>query len=130
MDIEVGDFVRTNDGYLGKLIAINKQDYNYLVIDTSKNIRNDEYPATYLYLKNENIEKHSKNITDLIETGDILKYRFRGLNGESITIVKEYHDVRSNETWLLINGYKLENVDILEILTHEQYERNCYRLEE
>lgn len=54
--IEINEYVRTKEGYLGMLIAINKQDYNYLVVDTSIEVRKDEYPSTYLYLKQENIK--------------------------------------------------------------------------
>lgn len=121
MDIEVGEQVRTNDGYLGKLIAINKQDYNYLVVDTGIHIRKDEYPTTYLYLKNENIAKHSRNIIDLIEVGDFVNgIRIASVNNGNISFMEE------NEGQL----YDIPATDIKTILTHEQYERNCYRLEE
>lgn len=120
MNIEVGEWVRTKDGYLGKLIAINKQDYNYLVIDTSKNIRNDEYPATYLYLKNANIAKHSKNIIDLIEVGDIVEVL---VNKRTNEILRYTLDTESDL-------YLLRKESIKTILTHEQYSKNAYRLEE
>lgn len=118
-DIEIGEYVRTKDGYLGKLIAINKQDYNYLVVDISKNIRNDEYPATYLYLKNENIAKHSKNIIDLIENGDYLNgYLLRKINGELCNF-----DLNEME-WT-----PLKNIDIFEsLVTHEQFESIEYKI--
>lgn len=126
--IEVGEYIRTREGYLGKLIAINEQDYNYLVVDTTKQVRKDEYPPTYLYLRNEDIVKHSKNLIDLITEGDILRYKLKGLKNEYITVVKKYYDARSNENWLLITGYKLEQVEILEILTKEQYKENCFKV--
>lgn len=123
VDIEVGEYIRTKEGYLGKLIAINKQDYNYLVVDTSRNIRNDEYPPTYLYLKNEDIAKHSKNIIDLIEECDYVNglevYKGKVASGKEKLLVGNH----------IINGMALEIVNIKTILTHEQYERNCYRLE-
>ena len=126
--IEIGEYVRTREVYLGKVIAINEQDYNYLVIDTTREIRNDGFPATYLYLKNEDIVKHSKKIIVLITEGDILRYKLKGLKNEYITVVKKCYDARSNENWLLINGYKLEQVEILEILTKEQYTKNCFEV--
>lgn len=126
MNIEVGEYIRTKEGYLGKLIAINKEDYNYLVVDTSRNIRNDEYPPTYLYLKNEDIAKHSKNIINLIEAGDFVNGKF------CINIEENYTDTgRRNLKLICIGGNILELSNIIQtILTREQYERNCYRMEE
>ena len=74
-DISVGEYVRTKEGYLGILIAINKQDYNYLVVDTSIEVRKDRYHSTYLYLKKGNIKKHSKQLIDLIEKRRLCKWK-------------------------------------------------------
>lgn len=116
MDIEVGSFVRTNDGHLGKLIAINKQDYNYLVVDTTREVRKDEYPATYLYLKNENIKNHSKNIIDLIEEGDYV-------NGKLIHKI----DKGKNYCYLYYGNCKtFVDYQIKSIVTKEQYKSAEY----
>lgn len=128
--IEIGEYVRTKEGYLGKLIAINKQDYNYLVIDTTKKIRNDEYPATYLYLRNEDIVKHFKDIKDLIGEEDILQYKINKLSGYKIGEVKKYKDARSFEEYLGVEGFGLEQIIILNVLTKEQFNQNCYEVEE
>lgn len=74
------------------------------------------------------INNFQESVTDLIEVGDILRYKLKGLKNEYITVVKEYHDARNNEKLLFINGYKLEQVEILEILTKEQYRDNCYKV--
>lgn len=37
-------------------------------------------------------------------------------------------DVRSNKESILIDGYNLEQINILEILTKEQYNINCYKV--
>ena len=106
------------------------------MLEVGKYVRNKRgkifrYGKGRAYLGKDNeIVKNSKNIIDLVKAGDILKYKLKGLKSEYMTVVKEYHDARSNEKWLLINGYKLEQVEILEILTKEQYNANCYRLEE
>lgn len=98
MDIEVGDFVRTNDGQIGKLKRIERDDIDtslkWYVFYDGKNER---------YINKTYIVKHSKNIIDLIEECDYV-------NGLEV--------------------YKGKIVNIKTILTHEQYERNCYRLEE
>lgn len=125
--IEIEDYVRTREGYLGKLIAINEQDYNYLVVDTTRKIRNDGFPATYLYLKNEDIVKHSKNIIDLIEKDDIVNgYRvieLIRLNSEEISVC-----VYKNKEYM--HCEILKEKDIKTILTKERYESNCYEVEE
>lgn len=62
------------------------------------------------------VAKHSKNVLDLIEEGDFI-------NKE---VVWSTNNKKGIET---VSGYYTEQ-DIKTILTHEQYERNCYRLEE
>lgn len=115
-DVKIGEYVRTKKGQIDKFEKYNE---NRIIVKCKR--RN--YWA-------EDIVKHSKNIIDLIDVGDILRYKLKGLKSEYITVVKKYHDSRSNEEWLIIDGYKLEKVEILEILTKEQYERNCYKVEE
>lgn len=73
----------------------------------------------------ERIIKHSFNIIDLIEVGDFVnenevidKYLF---NGEIPVL-----ETTGDET----NAKCMCEGDIKTILTHEQYERNCYRLED
>lgn len=125
--IEIGEYIRTKEGYIGILIAINKQDYNYLVIDTSRRVRNDEYPATYLYLKNEDILKHSKNITDLIEEGDYV-------NGYKV-IESKKSNIRNNGILILVyRNHQYEQWEIIfenevkSILTHKQFETHSYKV--
>ncbi len=126
-EIKVGEYVRTNEGYLGKLLEINKQYYNYLVVDTTLNIRNDEYPSTYLYLKNENIKNHGKDIIDLIEKSDYV-------NGEYvIQVSKELNCVFIETTYYdeLLgeekhNFIKAENIK--SIVRKEQFEKVMYKV--
>ena len=76
-------------------------------------------------VKSKQVLKHSKNIIDLIEVGDIVngekvtdKYLF---NGEKLILetTADYKNVKC-----LCNG------DIKTILTHEQYENNSYKIGE
>ena len=129
MDIEVGEYIRTKEGYLGILIAINKQDYNYLVVDTSIEVRKDGYPSTYLYLKKENIKKYSKQLIDLIEVKDVIKYRIDNISTtlETKGYVEGIVDISDEEMLQRIKSDK--NYHILEILTKEQFEANCYKVE-
>lgn len=124
-EIKIGEYVRTREGYLGKLIAINEQDYNYLVVNTTREIRNDGFPATYLYLKNEDIVKHSKKIIDLITEGDILKVYLPIRQKTIIVKVDEYF-----EDSMILKGIQNKNVFLKAIVTHEQIENIEYKIQE
>ena len=119
--IEVNEYVRTKEGYLGILIATNKQDYNYLVVYTSIEVRKDEYPSTYLYLKKENIKKHSKQLIDLIEVGDIVEIR-TGLYSSF------KYFVENEDNLLLLEEQVKQFWNIETILTKESYMANCYKV--
>lgn len=123
-EIEVGEYVRTKEGNLGILIAINKQDYNYLVVDTSIEVRKDGYPSTYLYLKKENIKKYSKQLIDLIEQRDIVedeygKYEVAFISGNRIYC----NDYNYDDSVVV-----LEEKNIETILTKEIYMAKCYKV--
>lgn len=127
--IQVGYYVRTNEGIIGKIkrIEFDKTDKSlkWYVFDKK---RPDLNVIEEVYINKPYIVQHSKNIKDLIIEEDILRYKLKGLKNEYITVVKKCYDARSNENWLLINGYKLEQVEILEILTKEQYKENCFKV--
>ena len=68
--------------------------------------------------------KISENIIDLIEVGDILELK----EGNSIC----YLGLRKNQITVnyldLIESIKNKDCKLLSILTHEQYEANCYKV--
>ena len=69
-EIKVGDYLRTNDGEMGKLIRIEREDIDtslkWYVFSDEKNER---------YINKPYIVKHSKNIIDLIEVRRLCKRR-------------------------------------------------------
>ena len=106
--IEVGEYVRTNTGKIDKVI--NNNYYMPQYIECEKDI-----------VDKENISKHSKNIIDLIEVGDIVfmedfpGYDFIYINDkEMLEALKQ--DVK-------------DGVRIKSILTKELYKANCYTVE-
>lgn len=116
-DIEIGDYVRTRRG-IGKVLEIKtvqpklygKYDVAYLI---------DVCPR--MYISESTFIKHSKNIIDLIEVGDLVfiedffNYSFIHIYDETmLEALKE--DIK-------------EDVKIKSILTHEQYSQNCYTVE-
>lgn len=113
--IEVGEYVRTKNGKIDKVVSNNYYMGKY--IETEKD---------FIFCKN--IVKHSKQLIDLIEAGDIVKYRLKNFKYTNVTRVNVIRDVRSNKESMLIDGHNLEQINILEILTKEQYNINCYKV--
>ena len=114
--VEVGEHVRTNDGHIGKLIRIERDDIDtslkWYVFDDGKNER---------YVNKPYIVNHSKNIIDLIEVGDIVHTR-DVLNEDIVYIWSEEYLKALKED--LKNG-----IELVDILTFEQYTKNCYTVE-
>lgn len=112
-EIEVGEYVRTKDGKIDKLI--NSNFYMSIYVECEKG----------LYLI-ENIVKHSKNLIDLIECGDFV-------NGYKVISVD--YDVMNDTTECieldLNSNYQYNFISIRQIqtiLTKEQYMANCYKV--
>ena len=78
-------------------------------------------------LLNEIITKHSKNLIDLIEKGDYVNgqrvIELIKLNNKEVSIC-----VFKNKEYMYCEILKEDGIKT--ILTHEQFEQNCYRLEE
>lgn len=109
MEIEVNDYVRTEFGNIGKFYrpASESSDVYYIYINKDGNKISSRYDS---------IVKHSNNIIDLIEIGDILRVfdnlseteeKVNIFDDEMLKAVKE--DIKDN------------NYKILSILTHEQF---------
>lgn len=112
--IEVGEYIRTYEGIIAKCVDILPRNI--------KNIQLDNYYGyTMESIDFEDVKKHSKSIMDLIEKGDIFELEFPQKGKMTISMYD-------------IENFKLElkktNVKIKSILTHEQYEENCYKVEE
>jgi len=120
--IEVGEYVRTEEGYIGILIEHISNALNYLKIDVGKEIRRDNGMSdNYIYTRYGFQLKHSKQLIDLIEVGDIAEIK-TGLYSSFKYFVE-------NEDDLLLLEEKVKQFwDIKTILTHEQFEANCYKV--
>lgn len=118
-EIEVGEYVRINNDFrlialgIGKVIGINEDSIHVKM--------NFELPFSF---KKENIANHSKHLIDLIENKDVLKVRidktimFFGIDEDT-------SDIKYKE---LIENIENGEYELLEILTHEQFEANCYKV--
>ena len=112
--IEVGDYVRTRNGKIRKVKSTVAQ---YYITDRLNISDNNQF-------EKEDIVKHSKNITDLIEVGDVIEVHFPVRN----TIRKIYADEYFKDS-MILNGIISGNVILKTILTKEQYMQNCYKID-
>lgn len=108
-EIQVEEYCRTNKGYIFKV------DKNKLNLEICK----------FLDVEYGNIIKHSSNIIDLIEVGDILKLK----NGEKW----EVQEHQGNGNWLQLEWENIDdNEDFLKkvdsIITKERFEENSYKV--
>lgn len=134
-DIKVGMYVRTKDGYIAKFI---NYGYNEGIEGKSclfdKKIRDI---STFVYDEDnflfddelkEYIKKYSYNLEDLIEDRDIVRYRVNSISTALKTRVYiDFINVVKDENYL-VRLKKNYNIEILEILTKEQYMQNCYKV--
>lgn len=115
MDIEVNEYVRTKNGVIDKVDAL------YGMIENTVHLENQKW------FDIKDITKHSKQLIDLIEVGDIVNRHL---------VIDKYEDVDEygNDFWCLIieddsllnRSIRKENIQT--ILTKEQYMANCYKV--
>lgn len=109
--IEVNEYVRTKNGLIGKVDSL------YGMIENTIHLENQKWIDT------KSIVKHSKNIVDIIEPGDYVNKHLVveveiNICNQKLVITEEDGD----------NYYLKGRIE--SILTHEQYEKNCYKMEE
>ena len=120
MNIKVGEFVRLarNQG-INKII--DEDDDGFLILDE---MIADEYGDECFEISLQDVDseitKHSFNITDLIEVGDIVFIQ-DVLNNDFVYI---YDD----EMLKAVRETIEEGLEITEVLTHELYEANAYKV--
>lgn len=112
MIINIGDYIRTSKG---KIIEVDSMKTMQMI--------------DFLDVEYGDVKKVAKNEKELIERGDVIRYiinQFRiGLRE-----VKVYKDARSGEEYLGVEGFGLHQVEVLEILTKEQFKFNSYKVKE
>ena len=116
-EIQIGEYVRIKDGLIGQFYNI-EEGYDGNII-----VNFEEFAYEYEDVKQfyEDIVKHSKNLIDLIEIGDIVNKGY----------IYEIGNAENGDRWIHnLNGLLLYEKDIKTILTKEQYMQNCYKLEE
>ena len=121
--IEVNEYVRIN---MDNRNCIGIGRVSRIVNETIYVNMNNKYnlPVSFQIDK---IVKHSKQLIDLIEVGDIVN----GREVKHIAMFEGFPDypklIFVDETHLIPDD-TCENEDIKTILTHEQFEANCYKV--
>lgn len=118
--IEVNEYVRTNRGNIGKVVEIrlgfNKDTELY------QNVYNVYILDNGLWTVLDYIVKHSKNLIELIEPGELIKTEYG---------TGWFHHKIDEKSFLFDDGeeyIEVQNRDLISILTREQYEANCYKV--
>ncbi len=112
-EIEVREYVRTDEGIIQKCTDI---DNNYIYADDilSYNFQGDiEIPNDYI--EKTRIVKHSKNIIDLIEVGDIIEIYFPIKQKKRKIFVDEYF-----KDSMVLDGIIQKRIILKSIATKEQ----------
>lgn len=120
--IEVNEYVRTKDGIVDKVIIEYDGKCN------NSNCDEKHISCKYNYYNEKDIVKHSKQLIDLIEVKDVIKYRINNISTtlETKGYVEGIVDISDEEMLQKIKSDK--NYHILEILTKESYMANCYKV--
>lgn len=123
-EIEVNEYVRTKDGIIDKVIIGYKGKCN------NSNCDRKHVSCKSNYYNEEDIVNHSNQLIDLIEDADILK----------IKISEEWVEKQDTIKFVVVGQtYTITEIkecledglfEIMQILTHEQFDADCYEVEE
>lgn len=128
-EIQVGEYVRLKDGLIGQFYNI-EEGYNGNIIADFEEFAYEYEDVKQFY---EDIVKHSENIIDILEIGDIIE-----LEGEKYQVLydESYNKLGiliPNKNYLAIKHTTLEYIfqkyKKVTILTKEQYIQNCYKVD-
>ena len=127
MEIKVNEFVRTKEGYIARVKEIDNKAQAYWFDNCILKISGICCYDLHFEATNY-IAKHSFDIKDLVQAGDIILYNVNSKMTD-IEIVKEHIDAITQEKTLRVGLWSLEQVEIKEILTKEQFEQMKYVIE-
>lgn len=121
--IEVGEYVRTNDGIIGKIKRIELDNIDkslkWYIFDWK---RPDINKIEEVYINKPYITKYSKNLIDLIEVGDIVEV----LDYDWVRVFNiDDEDILES----VIEDIQEGNWKLQDIITKEVYEQNSYKVE-
>ena len=126
--IEVGEYVKTKEGIIAQIKNIDYEAdiyrFDRTIYINDFGMKNDVLYNNEMFKKV--VVKHSKQLIDLIEVKDVIKYRINNISTtlETKGYVEGIVDISDEEMLQRIKNDK--NYEVLEILTKEQMEANQY----
>ena len=128
--MKVGEYARTKNCNMPSLIGkIIKEEYMIPCNAEHKYIYLIDTKNNNVWFEEDNILKSSTNIMDLIEVGDFITYKKGNMYIDIPYRVYGTYNEILEETELRIDDEYLKDIEILSIVTHEQFERMQYNLE-
>ena len=123
--IKIGEYIRTYDGYIGKLVEIIPNVLNNLVIDVKREIKHcDNSIDNFIYTRDGFIVKNSEQLVDLIKVGDYVN-GILVTGKESTLLYTEIKGIDRSGYHIPISQY---GDNIKSIVTKEQFERMEYKV--
>ncbi len=123
MKIEVGMYVRTNDGYIDKITR--KDDFYDVGLKYLLN-------KLEIYVSDYEIKKASYDIMDLIKEDDVIKHPILGIRGITNINLERKEIGVDGLTWCINfeNFKEAFELGTIQILTHEHFEKESYKIGE
>lgn len=109
---QVGEFIRTDKGFIFQIGEQKKDLEIYFFMDA-------------VFGK---VKKHSMNINDIVENMDIIEYKLYNSNRTHIATVKEFLDQKNIKRKMVEDGYSLNQIQILRVLSHEIFNDRCFEV--
>ena len=126
MKLEVGMYVRTKKG-IGKIETI-EEDRTEIHFNCDSGLSIGFVKRGFTQEEIANMYKHNHNIKDLIEVGDIIKYKIDNVPLETKGYLTGVIEIEDNQ--MLHNIKENKDYHILSILTKEQFEAMVYKVVE
>ena len=131
--MKIGDYVRTNNGLIFKIIGGNEDNWQIDILYSTLEFFEDTWLELYQYNDNggwfvKKNCKHSSNIIDLIEPMDLMFVDID--NGYEGGIIVPRIAETQNELKNYIDNFKNNTYQLKGIITHEQIENMEYRIGE
>jgi len=128
--IEVNEYVRTKDGRIAQIKSIDYETgiyrFDRIIYINDFRMKEDVLYNNEMFKKL--IVKHSKQLINLVEVKDVVRYRIDNISTtlETKGYVEGIEDISDEEMLQKIKSDK--NYHILEILAREQYMANCFKV--
>lgn len=120
MKLEKGMFIRFKNGTIDKLIKIEKKVNYYVLKYSNKSVLSGNG-------QDDAITKADYDIKKLIEVGNIVYIEED--DDYACEFFRDIYMIKNEDNLLhIIDLINKPNVRLLSILTHEQFENNCYKI--